>query len=170
MLIRGYSERFWRIKICVSASGCGSGIVLQSATGALVYHNNLVNDSIQASDNNPGKNQWDNGYPSGGNYWSDYTGVDNCSGPQQNVCTGPDGVGDTPYLFTNAKDRYPLMKPYTSNSTGGPNGGVMLTVNRLALVAPYVVLALIGSGVAIAFTLSARQAKRKSDGCISVSP
>src|SRR6267378_3504177 len=82
-----------------SSNPCGSGIVLQSATGAQIYHNNLVNNSVQASDDNPGKNQWDYGYPSGGNYWSDYTGVDSCSGPQQNICPSPDGIGDTPYAF-----------------------------------------------------------------------
>src|SRR6266704_3870677 len=98
-----------------SPYSCGSGIVLQSATGSLVYHNNLVNNSVQASDDNPGKNQWDNGYPSGGNYWSDYKGVDNCSGPQQNICPSPDGIGDTPYMFSSAQDNYPLMKPFAAD-------------------------------------------------------
>jgi hypothetical protein len=53
---------------------------------------------------------WDVGYASGGNYWSDYNGVDLCSGAAQNVCTRPDGIGDTPYTFANARDNYPLMK------------------------------------------------------------
>src|SRR5947199_868409 len=109
---------------------CGSGIVLQSATGSLVYHNNLVNNSVQASDDDPGKNQWDNGYPSGGNYWSDYKGVDNCSGPQQNICPSPDGIGDTPYVFNSAQDNYPLMNPFVPDPPaavalggGGGSGG-----------------------------------------------
>src|SRR2546421_3088259 len=35
---------------------------------------------------------------------------DNCSGPGQNVCTGPDGIGDIPYVLqTGQKDRYPLV-------------------------------------------------------------
>src|SRR5438132_2828416 len=104
---------------------CGSGIVLQSATGSLVYHNNLVNNSVQASDDNPGKNQWDNGYPSGGNFWSDYKGVDNCSGPQQNICPNPDGIGDTPYAFSSAQDNYPLMTPFAADppATGSGGGG-----------------------------------------------
>jgi len=51
---------------------------------------------------------WDDGYPSGGNYWSDYVGVDLFSGPYQNI-TGCDGIGDTPILF---RDRYPLMHPW----------------------------------------------------------
>src|SRR5438552_18247804 len=53
---------------------------------------------------------WDDGYPSGGNFWSDYTGVDNCSGPNQDVCPDPDGIGDTPYTIdANNSDRYPLI-------------------------------------------------------------
>src|SRR5439155_1625322 len=53
---------------------------------------------------------WDDGYPSGGNFWSDYTGVDNCSGPNQDVCPDPDVIGDTPYTIdANNSDRYPLI-------------------------------------------------------------
>ena len=111
----------------IASSPCGSGIVLQSATGTLVYHNNFVNHSVQASDDNPGKNQWDNGYPSGGNLWSDYTGVDNCGGPQQNICPSPDGIGDTPYTFSSSQDNYPLMTPFAVDpppaGTGGGGGG-----------------------------------------------
>jgi len=58
-------------------------------------------------------NIWDDGYPSGGNYWSDYNGTDLFSGPYQNI-TGSDGIGDTPYVIDeNNRDRYPLMKPWT---------------------------------------------------------
>jgi hypothetical protein len=54
-------------------------------------------------------NAWDDGYPSGGNYWSDYTGVDLRKGPYQNE-TGSDGIGDTPYsIDSDNADRYPLM-------------------------------------------------------------
>jgi hypothetical protein len=52
------------------------------------------------------------GYPSGGNYWSDYNGKDVYSGPCQNV-TGSDGIGDTPYVIDgDNRDNYPIMKPY----------------------------------------------------------
>jgi hypothetical protein len=52
---------------------------------------------------------WSDGYPSGGNYWSDYTGKDLKSGPYQNV-TGSDGIGDTPYIIDAANiDPYPIV-------------------------------------------------------------
>jgi len=60
-------------------------------------------------------NIWDDGFPSGGNYWSDYIGVDLYGGLSQNE-TGSDGIGDTPYIIdANNQDNYPLIKPY-----GGP--------------------------------------------------
>lgn len=55
---------------------------------------------------------WDNGYPSGGNYYSDYTGEDLYNGPNQDI-PGPDGIGDTPYDISKEAtyDYYPLMEP-----------------------------------------------------------
>ncbi|MBS7635414.1 PKD domain-containing protein, partial [Candidatus Bathyarchaeota archaeon] len=59
-----------------------------------------------------GANSWDNGYPSGGNYWSNYVVVDYYSGPYQNE-TRSDGIGDVSYIIdVNNRDRYPLMKPW----------------------------------------------------------
>jgi parallel beta-helix repeat protein len=77
-----------------------------------IYHNNLINNENQAYDNST--NFWDNGYPSGGNYWSDYTGVDNYRGENQNI-SGSDNFGDTPYNIPGGsnRDRYPLMNPWS---------------------------------------------------------
>ncbi|HTD80952.1 MAG TPA: right-handed parallel beta-helix repeat-containing protein, partial [Thermoplasmata archaeon] len=97
-------------------SGSYGGIYLESTTGARVFHNAIVGNTIQAHD--AGTNSWDDGYPTGGNYWSDYTGVDNCSGPNQNTCPSPDGIGDTPYSFpASSRDRYPLMASPTTQPT-----------------------------------------------------
>jgi len=61
-------------------------------------------------------NTWDKGYPSGGNYWSDYNGTDLYSGPYQNV-TGSDGIGDTPYVIDSSDiDHYPLMGAFSDFS------------------------------------------------------
>ncbi len=78
-------------------------------TGNKIYHNDLIENTTQARE--LGNNIWDNGYPSGGNYWSDYAGVDDYSGPGQNL-PGSDGIGDTPYAFTGNQDNYPLMRPW----------------------------------------------------------
>ncbi|MEE9223329.1 MAG: NosD domain-containing protein [Thermoplasmata archaeon] len=83
------------------------GIRLYSSDNNIVYHNNFVDNQVQATDD--GINSWDNGYPSGGNYWSNYSGIDNRSGPNQDL-PGSDGIGDTPYLIDgDSKDRYPLI-------------------------------------------------------------
>jgi parallel beta-helix repeat protein len=77
------------------------------------FHNNFVNNTVQVSMRYPSQIIWDDGYPSGGNYWSDYAGVDQKSGSYQNV-TGSDGIGDTPYIIdANNTDNYPLMNPWT---------------------------------------------------------
>src|SRR5260370_31965557 len=94
-----------------------TGIRLSGPTTVSVDHNNLVNNTIQAQNDQPGKNSWDNGYPSGGNYWSDFKGVDQCGGPQQNICPFPDGIGDTPYIFNSGQDRYPMIAPFVLPST-----------------------------------------------------
>ena len=78
-----------------------------------VYHNNFVSNPAHSEC----VNVWDNGYPFGGNYWSDYTGVDLFSGSYQNL-TGSDGIGDTSYVIDeNNTDRYPLMGPFSSFNT-----------------------------------------------------
>jgi len=86
------------------------GIYLHGSDNNLIYHNNFINNTNQAHDD--GTNYWDNGYPWGGNYWSDYTGEDNYRGENQNK-PGSDLIGDTPYDTPgdNNLDRYPLMNP-----------------------------------------------------------
>ena len=86
------------------------GIDLRYSKKNRIYHNNFINNVKQTYIYNS-TNTWDNGYPSGGNYWSDYTSVDLYSGPYQNE-TGSDGIGDTSYIIdANNIDHYPLMKP-----------------------------------------------------------
>jgi parallel beta-helix repeat protein len=78
-----------------------------------LYHNNFIRNSYQAYDAT-GENTWDNGYPCGGNYWSNYTGVDQMKGPLQDQ-PGFDGIGDTPYSINgDSVDHYPLIHPYGS--------------------------------------------------------
>jgi len=93
------------------------GLSVQSASNNTIYQNNFIaNDAQTSIDSTSLGNAWNNGYPSGGNYWSDYNGTDMSGGPYQNV-TGSDGIGDTPYLIAiNDIDQYPLMYPYSTSS------------------------------------------------------
>ena len=109
------------------------GIQFYSTSDMLVYHNNFLcagSGCDTATDYQGTNNLWDNGYPSGGNFWWNYPGVDNCSGPQQNMCPNPDGLGDTAF----GHDRYPLMTPYAEDppapvaSGGGGGGGARINM------------------------------------------
>jgi len=100
---------------------CGNNItdncyginLIHYSSNNVIYHNNFINNTKQAYIETGGyPNTWDDGYPFGGNYWSDYTGTDCYSGPYQNE-TGHDSIGDTPYVIdANNTDRYPLIYPY----------------------------------------------------------
>jgi nitrous oxidase accessory protein len=83
------------------------------------YHNNFVNNKIQAWDTtSSATNTFDNGKE--GNYWSCYNGTD----------ANNDGIGDTPYRPTSlytydglvekitkcSPDNFPLMAPFDINS------------------------------------------------------
>ena len=97
-----------------------------------IYHNNFVDNFLKpqmyASDSLDQnlRNYLDDGYPSGGNYWSDYAGDDLYGGSSQDQ-PGSDGIGDTPYIshdfyggylhdgycLNPCQDGYPLMNPWT---------------------------------------------------------
>jgi parallel beta-helix repeat protein len=84
------------------------GIGLLSSSSNTIYHNDFINNLGQVY-SYISVNAWDDGYPSGGNFWSDYNGTDRYSGPFQNE-TGSDGIGDTPYVISaNNTDGYPLI-------------------------------------------------------------
>jgi parallel beta-helix repeat protein len=87
------------------------GALLLFSSNNRFYHNNFIFGPLSLGLYNFGStvNTWDDGYPSGGNYWSDYNGSDLYSGPYQDE-TGYDWIGDSPYVIDqNNIDRYPLM-------------------------------------------------------------
>jgi parallel beta-helix repeat protein len=87
-----------------------AGIGISEASNNYIYHNNFKANRHQAYDD--AANIWDDGYPSGGNYWSDYTGSD----------SDGDGIGDSPYAIPDGinTDQYPLMTPYIGEDTTPP--------------------------------------------------
>ena len=92
------------------------GIVLSESYNNWIFHNNFINNTMnQTYLYQSPNNAWDDDYPSGGNYWSDYNGTDLFSGPYQNE-TGIDGIGDSAYVIDgDNEDRYPLMTPWDVN-------------------------------------------------------
>jgi len=95
------------------------GICAYKSNGNIFYHNTFADNSIHvvSNFNSPfsqpsgslSKNIWDNGYPSGGNYWSNYCGTDLFGGPHQNEA-GSDGICDYFYkIDADNQDNYPLM-------------------------------------------------------------
>ena len=92
----------------------------------LIFSNNFINSTgyYQAIGWRRG-NYWDNGYPAGGNYWSNYNGTDFHSGLYQNE-TGSDGIGDEEFLAFplhdyEVLDGYPLMAPISVFDAGSWN-------------------------------------------------
>ncbi len=88
-----------------------NGIELSYSSDNRIFHNDFRNQTLHVSTQFSSAT-WDNGYPSGGNYWSDYIGSDNFHGPGQNL-TGGDGIGDTKYQCDSENiDNYPLIVPF----------------------------------------------------------
>ena len=89
------------------ANNIGAAIGRQLGGGGATFYHNVIGGSIQAI-YTPAC-IWDNGYPSGGNYWIGYVSADKFSGPGQNI-TGSDGIADTPLVIDSDDiDHYPFM-------------------------------------------------------------
>jgi parallel beta-helix repeat protein len=115
------------------AGSYAGGITITSCYNIWIDRNDFENNlPVQGMDD--GSNFWNNTYPLGGNWWSDYFGDDNFSGPDQDI-SGPDGFGDSPYVIDpDSQDYYPWMdmlmldRPPVGNLTGDPLLGDLTTV------------------------------------------
>ena len=93
-------------------SDCSTAMLLHDSSNNTFYHNNFISNQHDVYDSGLGVypqiisvNTWDNGYPSGGNYWSDYL----TKYPNAKMIDNS-GIGDTAYsIEAQNEDRYPII-------------------------------------------------------------
>jgi parallel beta-helix repeat protein len=91
-----------------TVSNTTTAIFVHSSSENTIFHNNFVQFDKDASVTDSHLNLWDKGYPGGGNYWSNYTGVD----------ADHDGIGDAPHVLdAENSDNYPLVGVSSSFNT-----------------------------------------------------
>jgi nitrous oxidase accessory protein NosD len=83
------------------------GVALERTINTRVFHNNFLNNTVQAFDDHGTNNTWDDG-SRGGNYWTDYN----------RTSADHNGIGDTPYVFNYNQDNFPFLQPLKLPVTG----------------------------------------------------
>jgi len=102
------------------------GLVVLYSQSNRFYHNALLNNTQQVSVSRDYANFWDDGYPSGGNYWSDH------NSPDEDL----DEIGDLSYVIDEENaDRYPLIYPYGFVPSPDVNDDGTVNIKDLFLVA-----------------------------------
>lgn len=87
---------------------------INSSNGNKIFHNNFIGNPKDADGTS--LNTWDNGYPSGGNYWSGYLQ----KYPHATEIDGS-GIWNTPYVIDRDNvDNYPLIQPWNPVSEFQP--------------------------------------------------
>jgi parallel beta-helix repeat protein len=91
------------------------GMWLTNAEDNIIYHNNFINNTNQfMTFAYTPYNEWDTGWPDGGNYWSSHDKIDDSNGQYQNQ-PGSDAICDTPFILGTVNiDKYPLLGPISA--------------------------------------------------------
>ncbi|MBS7632906.1 right-handed parallel beta-helix repeat-containing protein [Candidatus Bathyarchaeota archaeon] len=131
------SSRNQIVENTIANSTIGIDLVDQTQN-CTVFHNNFLNNAENVgffpAPPPLSAHSFDNGYPSGGNFWSNYVGQDIFKGKHQNE-TGIDGIGDTEHnVTTGIFDHYPLMHPY--GSIRNLNTSLIYLTLQAAIAAP----------------------------------
>ncbi len=112
------------IKRNVFYNNARQGVFTYNSYCSYIYNNDFVNNTEGNAAQAYSINVWDNGFPGGGNYWSDFEehhgpSYDLFTGPNQNI-PGHDGIIDqggnygglNPYVIIGRyQDFYPLAHP-----------------------------------------------------------
>ncbi len=112
-------------------TNCGLALSVMGSNNHF-YHNNFIGNTNQAAVYNQMlfsssiilaysvNNTFDEGYPKGGNYWSNLQGVD----------SNGDGISEIPYIIdSNNTDNYPFMQPTSFSDFVPPDPPVSETPN-----------------------------------------
>jgi parallel beta-helix repeat protein len=97
-----YSSKGNRVVENTIDSNINWGIWFSDAKENAIFHNNVIGNNPQVSDNTEGSNVWYDAQTKEGNWWADYKGKDNDN----------DGIGDTPYPILGPGgmvDPYPFV-------------------------------------------------------------
>jgi parallel beta-helix repeat protein len=146
---------------------CSLALLFYDSSFNVIYHNNFIANAKSVVDSGLGVypqvvslNSWDNGYPSGGNYWSDYhTKYSNA------IEIDNSGIGNKPYIInSNNTDNYPLLKlfsnrPTIGNVTTSPTASPTPTVPELSWL---VIFPLMVSMLSVAVIVRHRKKVNKS--------
>jgi len=121
MINNTYGVLLWKSSgnvICGNdATGNDYGIALLRSSRNTICHGNFITNTKHVYNNNS-VNVWDDGYPSGGNYWSNY-GV---RYPSAREMDGS-GIWDTSYVIDeNNQDNYPLINPWVPEQEAPSQG------------------------------------------------
>lgn len=129
------------IAYCANNWGSSVGIAFWDAPNNKVYHNNFINNTNNAYGGVTvgvvgtaplAANSWDNGYPSGGNYWSDYQ----TKYPNAEPLNGT-AIGNIAYEIDQVnKDSYPLLEAYDVASEPTPAPSTPLSTEQATPLAP----------------------------------
>jgi parallel beta-helix repeat protein len=91
------------------------GLYMYFSDYSVIWNNSFIDNKQHFSSIVSVKNTFDRKYPIGGNYWSEYEGLDKYYGVYQNI-DGSDGFGDLPFTYydlvakTNITDNYPKYR------------------------------------------------------------
>lgn len=123
----------------VTALNNHRGLYLYNSSNNLIFHNNLMDTINNAYDTNPAKNDWYHPVLLEGNYWCDYTGLDDGSGTGKHALAG-DGIGDTDIPHpAEDHDFYPFINESLWNNanvsmeTATGTGTVTLSISKVLL-------------------------------------